>query len=528
MTEIIRQVKTILRAMWRHRRLGMALSWAVGAIAAIVVMLIPPKYEASARIFVDTQSILQPLMSGLAVQPNTEQQVVMLSRTLLSRPNMEKLVRMADLDLGAKSRAAQDGLIDSLISTIRIQTTTRDNLYTLSFRDTNPERAKRVVQSLTSIFVESSLGDKRKDSDSAKKFIDDQIRGYEKKLEEAEARLKDFKLRNIDTQVADGKSGIDRFSDISAQLSSARLALREAENSRDALKRQLSGEEMVLLPDTQAGPATDPATTASPEIDGRIDALKRNLDQLLQRYTEQHPDVVGNRRMIRELEEQKRQELAARKKVAAKPTAGPAASPIASNPVFQQLKVALGENEANVASLKARVAEFEARFAKVKDSMKVMPQLEAELSQLNRDYDVNKKNYESLVARRESASITGELGSASGVADFRLIDPPRVAPQPVAPNRMLLLAAALGVALGAGLFASFAATQLRPVFHDGRSLREITGLPLLGVVGLNLTDADRRKERRSLLRFLAALVALIGMYGGGIAVLSVLAMRAAA
>ena len=70
----------------------------------------PNQYEASARIYVDTQSILKPLMSGLAMQPNIEQQIGMLSRTLISRPNLEKLVRMADLDLGSSSKAQQDKL----------------------------------------------------------------------------------------------------------------------------------------------------------------------------------------------------------------------------------------------------------------------------------------------------------------------------------------------------------------------------------------------------------------------------------
>jgi polysaccharide chain length determinant protein (PEP-CTERM system associated) len=200
MEDILRQVLVILRATWKHRRLGMLVAWVVGAIAAGVILRIPDRYEASARIFVDTQSILKPLMSGLAVQPNIEQQVMMLSRTLISRPNVEKLVRMADLDLNIKGKAEQDALVDGLMKTLSIQSVGRDNLYSLSYRDTDPGKAQRVVQALVSIFVESSLGDKRQDSDSARKFIEEQIRNYEKKLQDAEGRLKDFKLRNIELQ----------------------------------------------------------------------------------------------------------------------------------------------------------------------------------------------------------------------------------------------------------------------------------------------------------------------------------------
>ena len=100
--------------------------------------------------------------------------------------------------------------------------------------------------------------------------------------------------------------------------------------------------------------------------------------------------------------------------------------------------MALAEAEATVASLQTRVAEYEARQARLKDSAKLVPQIEAEYSQLNRDYDIMKKNYETLVARRESAELSGEMEATGSVADFRLIDPPRASPQPVAPNRLLL------------------------------------------------------------------------------------------
>lgn len=519
MDEIIRQATTILRGMWTHRWLGLLMAWLVAAIGVAVVLRIPDRYEAAARIYVDTQSILKPLMSGLAIEPNLDQQIMILSRTLISRPNVEKLIRMADLDLNIKTKQGQDELVDGLMKTLTIKSTSRDNLYTLAYNDPEPEKAKRVVQSLASIFVESSLGDKRKDTDSAKKFIDDQIQVYQKKLEEAENRLKEFKLKNISIQTTEGKDYFGRVSEVSALLERSKLELREAENSRDALKRQIVGEEPVLLPDSQESTVG----ISLPEIDGRIDTMKRNLDGLLQRFTDQHPDVVGTRRMIKELEEQKRAEIAVRKKAApSSPT-----SLVNNNPVYQQLKISLGENEATVASLRVRVAEYQSRYSQLKDSMKMIPQIEAEYTQLNRDYDINKKNYESLVSRRESATMSGEMDASSAGVDFRLIDPPRVSPKPVSPNRLLLLPLTLVLALAAGLFAPFALSQIRPIFFDARALREVSGLPLLGTVSKRLEDADKFKKKKDFRRFIAAFVSLLGTYAAGIALLFILTIRTA-
>lgn len=518
MEEILRQALTILRATWKHRHLGMIVAWVVGAIAAGVILRIPNQYEASARIYVDTQSILRPLMSGLAVQPNIEQQIMMLSRTLISRPNLEKLIRMADLDLDVKNKSQQEALIDSLADTLKIQGLGRDNLYTISFRDPDPGKAQRVVQALVSIFVESSLGDKRQDTDSARKFLEEQIRNYEKKLEVAENRLKEFKLRNIELAASEGKSGIDRLGELSTQMNLARLQLREAEHSRDALRRQIAGEEPVLLPDS---PGSE-SSVSLPEIDGRIDTQKRNLDTLLQRYTEQHPDVVGTRRLIKELEEQKRQEIQARKKFAA---ANPGAA-VSNNPVFQQLKVALAEAEANTASLRARVSEYEERYKRSTDLMKTQPQLETELAQLNRDYELDKRNYEQLVSRRDSAELSGDLDTAGSMADFRLVDPPRASSKPVAPNRLMLLPLGLLLALGGGLFAAFAASQIRPVFFDSKTLREVTDLPVLGMVSLIPNEGRRLRERSSLQRFLLATGGLVLAYGIGLGFLTFLSQRA--
>ena len=526
MKELYAQLSAIARSMWRFRWPAVLVAWLVAIVGGATVFLIPDQYEASARIYVDTQSILKPLMSGLAVQPNVEQQVVMLSRTLISRPNVEKLVRMADLDLKTESKAQQDALVARLMASLEIRSVGRDNLYTLSFRDSDAAKAQRVIQSLVSIFVESSLGASRKDTDTAKVFLNEQIKSYQTKLEDAESRLKAFRLRNLNIQTAEGKDSASRMMELSDQLNQAKLALREAEQSRDAARQQLNnqttgGASASAMPNLLSEPST--GAFATPEIDARIEAQKRNLDALLQRYTEQHPDVIGTRRLIQDLEDQKKKEIAELRRAAL--AAPPAAGANNGNLAYQELNRVLATSEVQVAALKARVAEYSSRYNQALQMIKSVPQLESEAAQLNRDYAINKKNYEDLVTRRESASMSGELDLAAGVADFRLIDPPRVAPKPVSPNRMILLPIAMVLSLAAGLFTAFAASQLRPVFHSLGELRAKVEFPLLGVVSLVISDTDVRRERGDLLRFLLTSGGLAGTFAVALIAMSAIAAR---
>ncbi|MBB5203967.1 polysaccharide chain length determinant protein (PEP-CTERM system associated) [Inhella inkyongensis] len=517
------QLYALARRVWKYRWIGLGVAWLVGVVGLVGSFLVPNRYESSARIYVDTQSILKPLMGGLAVQPNVEMQVTQLSKTLISRPNIEKLIRMADLDLKKQTKAQQEAQIEHLMKTLSIATTGRDNLYTLAYNNPNPEVAKKVVQSLVSIFVESSLGATRKDSASATTFINEQIKTYEAKLEEAEQRLKEFRLRNLELAQPDGKDATSRLAEMSQQLNRAKLELREAENARDAARAQLEGERGRGQDATAASLMQESSlSVATPEIDSRLDSLRRGLDGLLQRYTDQHPDVQTTRRLIRDLEDQKKREVAELRRQA---LANPATAGGAVGAVQQELSRLLASSEIQVAALKARVNEFQSRYSQAMEAMKTAPQVEAEAAQLNRDYEIHKKKYEELVARREAAAISGDLDVAAGVADFRLIDPPRVSPRPVAPNRFLLLGAALAAALGGGLFASFAASQLRPVFFEPGELRARTELPILGVVSRIISEAETRRVRLDRLRFLGGSAALLLMFGAAMLALVVISAR---
>ncbi len=506
MNEIVEQFRRALRDIWLHRWIGLTAAWLIVIVGAVSVYLMPDQYEASARVYVDTQSVLKPLMSGLTVEPNLDQQIAMMSRTLISRPNIEKVVGMSDLNLTAKTNEQTESQIDYLTRAIDLRSSGGINLYTIAFRNSNPDSARKVVQSLLTIFVESNLGNKRKDSDTARRFIDDQIKAYEQKLTQAENALKEFKINNLATMPGNGKDYFTQMSEAGNELATARLALEEAENGRTALRRQMAGEDTVLL-----GTPNDVQGVAVPEIDTRIAALKHNLDEMRLRFTDAYPDIISTKRIIAELQEQKKAEVAAMVK------ASPTRSPLSGNPVYQQLQVQLAQAESDVASLHTRVAAYEGRYNRLKAAANNVPKIEADLQQLNRDYEVNKANYEKLIGRRESAQMSSDMDASAGLVEFRVIDPPRVSPRPVAPNRVLLVSMVFLGALAGGVGVAFLMGQIRPTFSDRKALREISGLPILGTVTMIWTDGQVRQRRRKMTWFVAGAAGLVCLYGAGLA-----------
>jgi polysaccharide chain length determinant protein (PEP-CTERM system associated) len=501
MAEITAVILGFLKAIGKYRWYAVVISWIVALVGWTVVFNLPNDYQATARVYVDTQSILKPLLSGMTTLPNVDQQVMFMRRTLISRPNVERVIRMVDLDVKAKTPKEHEKLVDNLMSQIKIGGTERDDIYTITYNNPDPKLGKDVVQSLLTIFVEGSFGGKKQDSEKAVQFIDDQIKSYEEKLAAAENALKDFKLKNLGLLPSQGGDYTTKLSEMNDVFNQARLELAEAEESRNAIKRQMTGDEPAPL----AADAADP-NDANPELDGRIAAINKNLDALRMQYTDAHPDIVANKRLLAELQARKKDEAKKHKR-----SADPGAN---YSPMLQQMAVALSVAEARVASLRTRVDTYGSRVARMRSQLTEAPEIEAQLAQLNRDYQVNHANYQKLVERRESAKLSGDLSSATDMLTFRVIDPPTAPVVPSGPNRPRLFSIVFAAALVAGLGVALLMSQVRPTFLSQAALREVTGIPILGTVSMNWTEPQKVKRKRRLRALGASVFMLFGVYGG--------------
>lgn len=509
--EALDQILTYVKGVWIKKRYIIVSTWLICPIGWAYVASLPDQYASSARLFVDTSSLLRPLLRGLAVYNNATDQVSLVARTLLSRPNLEKIAREADLDITVTTQAQMDELIEGLRKNIKLNSTREQNIYTISYNSGSPELAQKIVQITLNEFVESSLGSNRQSSDSAEEFINRQIEEYEQRLEEAEQRLADFKVSRIDR--APGSSS-DYYSQLQRQISelqATELRLLELSSQLAAAQAQLTGEAPVF---GLAAPDSRVAPSISTKYDGRIAALESRLDELLIQYTENHPEVVKTNSMLESLYDEREEHIKSLSNVAEETGSYSQFGNINQNPVYQELKLSVAQYEGQIAQLKVREQQYKTKIAELERIVDLVPQIEAEAQGLNRDYQITREKYLELISRREQAELSRKAEATSDDVQFRVIDPPTLPTKPSGPQRIILYSLILVVGFGAGLGIAFLVSQINPVVLSPAQLLSNFGIPVLGKVSHINAAAIAKIDRRRMYVFSASSLVIFFLYLG--------------
>jgi len=503
------QAIPFVQALWRHRWLAVGTAWLVCTAGWIGIAFIPTKYESTARVYLNADPLLTPLLRGLAADTDPGRHLDFMQRTLLSRPNLEQLVRLTDLDTGVRTPAEKEALFKRLASDISVSPISL-NLLALSYRDSDPTLAKNIVQSLLTIFAEKMAGSSRAEMDSAQRFLDDEIASYRDQLRAAEKRRSDLAekypdiVRNRTPDAPGGDDNGNRLEQARGTVTQLKLELGDVTSKRDAIQKELAAVPTTLTVDHRPQIIVNGGQLTP--VEARLQELRRNLDGLLLKYTEEHPDVKAARQAITQLQ-------AEATKSASGGVAGNAANKgQIANGAYDQIKVKLVEAEAAVAAVQRRLSEAEIQQAKIEAIAKSAPGALVQAQDLDRDYGVLKRNYMELVARRESTQIANAADTKTEKIQFRIVDPPQVPIVPVAPNRPLLRTYVLALGIGAGPLAPLLVMQLDRSFATLGQLRNL-GIPILGSVSRLSIGAAQRRAALQLIGVTASALVLVAVYG---------------
>ena len=499
-----------LRAAWRRRWMGVIIAWLVCGVGWVGVYTIPNQFESSARLFVDADAVLTPLLRGLAADSAPTTQLEILQRTLLSRPNLEKLVSKTDLDLTLNSPSDRERLLTRLSGEIKVIPQTK-NLFTITYRDKSPKVAHDVVQTLLTIFVESATGGSRTDMENARRFLERQIQSYEQQLRGAEKRRADFRARYIEILPADNNPNVPALEGARSQAQQLEGRLQDALISRDALKQEVENTPPMLV--VESGGTLGGSVNGQP-VRTRVQEAEDQLRVLLLKDTEEHPDVIAQRKMIESLKNAPKDAVPtqAAKDASGRDAAANTLKRSVPNQVYEQLKVKLIEADTGIITLQRQRDEAVRYRDRLEKVQREQPGLIAEYQNMDRDYTVLRRNYEELLGRLQSANIAQAADTQADKVKLQIIDPPEIPRLPVAPNRMLLITGVLfgGLLTGVGLTVLFG--QLDRSFSTVDDLRNL-GLPVLGGISV-LGLIPLRQRLMTVLRFSAAVAVLVCVYGG--------------
>ena len=485
--EIAHQFAILLRHKW----LAVGLAWLVCAAGWIGVSSMPNRYQSDARVYIDADAVLTPLLRGLALDNSLASQIEVLQRTLLSRPNLEKLISKTDLSLRVGGPSDLERMVAGLANRIAVVPQSND-LFTITYRDTDPHLAYDVVRTILGIFIEEKAGTSRSDMTNARAFLGEQIASYERQLRQAEAKRADFRARYLELlpAVSSGTSGLDQARSDLRRLSGE---LADAQARRLVLGQELAATAATVV--TESDPGGPGGNASLTEAEARLRELRTTL-------TDQHPDVIRQKELVETL-----------RHGGGGGPGRPARSRSEPNMVYQQLKVMLVTSEQDISSLTRQVADARSECARLEQIARDVPTVQAQSSNLNRDYDVLRKNYEELLARRESMRLSDAADTEADKVKIEVIDPPQVPQIPVSPRRPLMLSFVLLAGLGSGVGSVLLLGRLDRSFRSIKDLRAL-GYAVAGSISLLAVTSGRRSGRVGIAGACVAVGLLCLAYGG--------------
>ncbi|EZP68335.1 Chain-length determining protein [Sphingomonas paucimobilis] len=471
-----------LHGIWTRRWLALAVAWGVCMLGWLGVALVPNSYESKARVYVNTQSLLQDKVGITQVQ--SQQDLDRVRQTLASTGNLERVVKETDLnqtisgprDVAAKITALREGItVMAQIDPSMIDISAKMADSGLS-DGANARIAQQVVQKLVDIFQEANLSSNRVETKQSLAFLDQQIAERGKQLAGAEQRRVEFEQRYAGVLPGAGSIG-QRMDAARMEINNIESQLAQAQGALSAMNGQLAGTPQTL-PGVGASGAPSALAQAQADLSG----------MLARGWTSSHPDVIAAQRQVDALRKQ----------------GGGGTGGGTPNPAYLSIKSMQAERAATVQALHTRKAQLQADLAAMSSRQTDEPGLAAEQEKLDRDYEVLKTQYDKLLADREEIRLRGDVKTETGAVQFRVVNPPSVPTAPVAPNRPLLLVGVLIVGIGAGVGTAFAMAQLKGSFPTAARLERAIGMPVIGSITQTVNAAQKAVEKQRLKWFAGA------------------------
>lgn len=520
--EVYQQVKSVVYGIWRKKWYMMATTWLICLVGWGAVSTMPYRYESSAQIFVNTETILPTIVQGFGINIDVTRRIEAVRAQLVTRPNLEKIIRRSEyLERLAQNDAALNQLVSDMQADIRV-VPLQGSMYRIQYENGDgrlsdrqrAEVARNVVNNLLSLFLEGGTEGGDGSTENAAEFLDQQIKDYEERLSAAEQLHAQFRQENIEYIGGEG-SFLSRRDEAKEELRQTRSKLGELRVALDTLQEQIQNVPATIR---EARSSRTRGAVSEDPLQERINEQEKKLDQLRNLgFTDRHPDVVN---VTRQLDQLKKNQAEEQEAIAAELSQSAEAGKTSNfttetpNRLYEQLMFNIIDTRTQIKTFEQREVEQNKLVGELEEKAKRVPEIQARESQLQRDFGQLRSFYNDLLDRKQDLDLQTDVENADGAVSLRVVEQPNLPTRPSGPNRLLFMSGMLVFALISGVGFALVLSVLRPVVLTVEYLRAQFDLNVLGNVSRSLSEEETRQRSIELMMFAGATVVLFLVFGG--------------
>jgi polysaccharide chain length determinant protein (PEP-CTERM system associated) len=445
-------------ALLRRRAWSIALPLLGGAVVGVALVLwLPREYVAAATLAVTTPSVSGELAK--ATPQDASDRTRAITQELLSVPVVEQVAREEGL---LKEGADADAVIAGIRARTLVALPAKPlvgrpepDTFVVSYTGATAHEAQRVTNRLLKVFIERDSSLRQTRAKDTAGFLSEQLRDSERRMDEAEARLRKAKETHSGLLPEQALLNLQAMSDLRQRAGSNADALRAERDRLAQVDQQLQAARREVAGDTRSDEEI--------KADERVTTLERQLASAHQQYTEAHPEI---QRLQAELQIARADQTHVRTRAASAARAPQKAEQTVAQLAAERerLRVHIRDLQVVEGRLPGEIASYQARVNQA-------PIIEQQLAPLEQDYEVEKAQHQRLAERYQTALINENLESRRAGGQFAVLFPAGLPSMPSRPNvpRVFAFSVFAGALLGAVL--AFLREYLDKTVHDARTLQ---------------------------------------------------------
>ena len=457
----------------------------VMAGASIYAIIAPREYKASTLVLVSPQSVPEDLVHA-TVTSKVEERLQSIAQEVMSRTRLETIITEFRLYEKERKNLSKEEVVELMRKNIQVELPTKKDekgSFTISFISNDPNTAMAVANRLSSLFIEENLKIREKQASGTTEFLTNELAAAKAKLDQMEASVTQYKRRFMGGLPEQRDTNLKILEQMQNQSQRISESLRAAQDRKLFIQKQLSDMEMPASMPTAAGSGKDSQYLNKPSLtqkdtssavaadtggtyETKKDKLKRELEDLRTKYTDNHPDVIAIKKKMANLERNK----------------DTYDNDIKRDPRYKELKNQLMATSLEIKRLQDESASISAQINKYMGRIEQTPAREQDMAGLLREYESTKTAYETLLKKSQGAQQAENLEKRQKGEQFKVIDPARVPEEPFTPDVPKILLIGLFAGLAGGMALAFIREQLDRSFHDAADVEISLGITVLATI----------------------------------------------